>query len=104
MAIFDGEDLRLNTLLSQFLLPSTLFVSILLYDISKVDRGFDSNFPFKHQVGYVKLFKDRITIEPYDQVPETEASPIEIPIEKVKLLLFEWGVALQRWRMKQKKL
>jgi len=32
------------------------------------------------------------------------AIPIEIPMEKVKLLLFEWGVALQRWRMKRKKL
>lgn len=103
MAIFDGEDSRLNALLSQFLLPSTMFVSILLYDISKVDRGYDSNFPFEHQVGYVKLFKDRITIEPYDQAQETEASPIEIPLEKVKLLLFEWGVALQRRRMKRKK-
>jgi len=103
MAIFDGEDSRLNALLSQFLLPSTLFVSILLYDISKVDRGYDSNFPFEHPVGYVKLFKDRITIEPNDQAQETEATPIEIPLDKVKLLLFEWGVALQRRRIKRKK-
>jgi len=77
VAIFTSKQARRNSLLSQFLLPSTKYVSILLYDISKVERGIAVT-SFKHEIGNIKLFKDRIIIEPDDTAGETKASPMEI--------------------------
>lgn len=101
-AIFNSKDQRRNALLSQFLLPSTEFVVPLLYDISKVQRGIAVT-SFKHEIGNIKLLKDRIIIEPDDTAGETKAPPIEIRMESMKLILFQWGVVVQRWERKQKK-
>jgi hypothetical protein len=101
-AIFHSKDQRRNSLLSQFLLPSTKFVATLPYDISKVERGIAVTNSFEHQVGNSKLFKERIIIEPDDTAGEMKAPPIEIRMESMKLILFQWGAAVQRWEMKRK--
>jgi hypothetical protein len=103
VAIFTSKQARRNSLLSQFLLPSTRFVSMLLYDISKLERGIPLINSFKHEVGNIKLFKERIIIEPDDPAGETKAPPIEIRMEKMKIILFQWGAAVQRWEMKQER-
>jgi hypothetical protein len=103
VAIFTSKQARRNSLLSQFLLPSTRFVSTLLYDISKLERGIPLINSFQHQVGNIKLFKDRIIIEPDNQAGETEAPPMEIRMERMKIILFQWGAAVQRWEMKRER-
>lgn len=103
-AIFDSKSPLRNSLLSQFLVPSTEFVVNILYDISGVESGNHSSYAFENSTVYIELFKDHITIEPYIEEHETEVPKIEIPVDSAKLLLFKWGVALQRWQMKQKKL
>jgi hypothetical protein len=96
-AIFNSEDQRRNTLLSQFLLPSTEFAVNLLYDITRVERGFDSTYSYsRHQVISIRLFKDRMTLTPYDKGDGRDLTQIEIPLDSAKLLLFRWGLALQR--------
>lgn len=102
-AIFTSKQARRDALLSQFLLPSTRFVSMLLYDISKLERGIPLINSFQHDVGTIKLFKDRIIIEPDDQAGETQAQEIEIRMERMKIILFQWGAAVQRWEMKQER-
>lgn len=103
VAIFTSKQARRNSLLSQFLLPSTRFVSMLLYDISKLERGIPLINSFQHQVGNIKLFKDRIIIEPEDTAGQTKAPPIEIRMERMKIILFQWGAAVQRWEMKRER-
>jgi hypothetical protein len=102
-AIFSSKDQRRNALLSQFLPPSTILVSMLLYDISKVERGVAVT-SFQHEVGTIKLCKDRLIIEPGDAAGETKAPPIEIRMESMKLILFQWGAAVQRWEMKRNRM
>ena len=104
MAIFDGEDSLRNSLLSGFLDSSQYFVVDILHDISRVEQGLYSSYAHENPKVFIELFKDHITIEPYIEEDETEIPMMEIPLEKAKLLLFEWGVALQRWRMNRKKL
>jgi hypothetical protein len=104
IAIFDGEDSLRNSLLSKFLDSSKYFVVDILHDISRVEQGLYSSYAHENPKVFIELFKDHITIEPYIKENETEIPMVEIPLEKAKLLLFEWGVALQRWRMKRKKL
>jgi hypothetical protein len=101
-AIFTSKDQRRNALLSQFLPPSTILVSMLLYDISKVERGVAVT-SFQHEVGTIKLCKDRLIIEPGDAAGETKAPPVEIRMESMKLILFQWGAAVQRWQMKRER-
>lgn len=101
-AIFDTEDSLQNSLLSRFLVSSRYFVTDILYDISLVERGIYSNHAFENSEVFIELYKDHITIEPYIGEDETEVPKVKIPLEKAKLLLLEWGVALQRWLMKQK--
>lgn len=103
MAIFDGEDSLRNSLLSGFLDSSKYFVIDILSDISRVEQGLYSSHAYENPKVFIELFKDHITIEPYIGEDETEIPMVEIPMENAKLLLFEWGVALQRWRMKRRK-
>jgi hypothetical protein len=101
-AIFHSKDQRRNALLSQFLLPSTKFVVPLLYDISKVERGIAVT-SFKHEIGNIKLCKDRIIIESDGTAGEMKSPPIEIRMESMKLILFLWGAAVQRWETKRER-
>lgn len=103
-AIFNSKDPMRNSLLSQFLVSSTESVVNLLYDISRVESGFYSSYAFENPTVYIELFKDYITIEPYVEEHETEVPQIEIPLDSAKLLLFKWGVTLQRWQIKRKKM
>jgi hypothetical protein len=103
IAIFDSEDSLRNSLLSGFLDSSKYFVVDILHDISRVEQGLYSSYAHENPKVFIELFKDHITIEPYVGENETEIPMVEIPLEKAKLLLFEWGLALQRWRMKRKK-
>ena len=103
-AIFTSKDQWRNSLLSQFLLPSTRFVATLLYDISKLERGIPLINSFQHQVGTIKLFKERRIIEPDDTTGGTKAPPIEIRMERMKIILFQWGEVVQRWEMKRKRM
>jgi hypothetical protein len=102
-AIFDTENSLHNNLLSQFLISSTYFVVDILHDISLVERGFYSSHAYENPEVFIELFNDYITIEPYIGEDETEIPKVKIPLEKAKLLLFEWGVVLQRWRVWQEK-
>jgi hypothetical protein len=104
-AIFTSEDQRRNELLSQLLLPSTEFAVNLLYDITRVERGWDSTYSYsRHQVVSIRLFKDRMTLTPYDKGDGRDLTPIEIPLDSAKLILFRWGLTLHRWEMKRKKM
>jgi hypothetical protein len=103
-AIFNSEDQQRNTLLSQLLLPSTEFAVNLLYDITRVERGWDSYYSYaRHQVISIHLLKDRMTLKPYDKGDGRDLTQIEIPLDSAKLLLWQWGLALQRREMKRKK-
>ncbi len=101
MAVFDSKDSLHNSLLSRFLVTSKYFVVDILHDISLVERDLYPSHAYENPEVFIELFKDHITIEPYIAEDETEIPKVQIPLEKAKLLLFEWGVALQRWRMKQ---
>lgn len=99
-AIFNSKDQQRNTLLSQLLLPSTEFTVNLLYDITRVERGFDSTHSYaRHQVISIDLLKDRMTLTPYDKGDGRDLTQIEIPLDSAKLLLWQWGLALQRREM-----
>jgi len=98
-AIFDGEDSLQNSLLSRFLISTKYFVVDILHDISLVERDIYPCHAYENPEVYIELFKDHITIEPYIGEDETEIPKVRIPLERAKLLLFEWGVALQQWRM-----
>jgi hypothetical protein len=99
-AIFTSKDQRRNTLLSQLLLPSMEFTVNLLYDIMRVGRGFNSTYSYsRHQIVYIRLFKDRMTLTPYDKGDGRALTPTEIPLDSAKLLLWQWGLALQRREM-----
>lgn len=101
-AIFDGGDSLRNSLLSRFLVSSKYFVVDILHDISQVERDVYPSHAYENPEVYIELFKDHITIEPYVGEDETEIPKVRIPLEKAKLLLLEWGVALQRWHIKRK--
>jgi hypothetical protein len=104
-AIFTSKDARRNALLSQLLLPSTEFAVNLLYDITRVEKGWDSTYSYsRHQVVSIRLFKDRMTLTPYDKGDGRDLTPIEIPLDSMKTLLFRWGLTLHRWEMERKKL
>lgn len=98
-AVFVGEPELRALLLSRFLLPSATFVVDLLGDILRVQRGFYDSHAFENPEVYIGLFKDRVTIEPYIAEAEEDVPQIELPLDEAKLLLFEWGAALQRWQM-----
>ena len=103
-AVFDSENPLQNSLLSQFLVSSRYFVVDILHDISLVERGLYPSHAFENPEVYIELYKDHITIEPYiGEEEETEIPQIEMPLESAKLLLFKWGLAIQRWRMRRKK-
>ncbi len=102
-AVFNTEDPLHDLLLSRFLVPSKYFVPDILYDISLVERGLYPSHAFENPEVFVGLFKDHITIEPYIGEDEAEIPKVRIPLERAKLLLFEWGAAVQRWRIKRKK-
>jgi hypothetical protein len=102
-AIFNSEDHQRNALLSQLLLPSTEFPVNLLYDITRVGRGWDSTYSYsRHQVISIDLLKDLMKLTPYDKGDGRDLTPIEIPLDSAKLLLLRWGLALQRREMKRK--
>lgn len=98
-AVFAGEPPDRAFLLSRFLLPSATFVVDLLSDILRVERGFSDSGAWENPEVYIELFSDRVTIEPYISQTKEEVPQIELPIEEAKLLLFEWGAALQRWQL-----
>jgi hypothetical protein len=98
-AVFIGEPQLRAFLLSRFLLPSATFVIDVLSDMVRLERGFDNSYAFENPEAYVEVFKDRVTIEPYIAETGEGVPQIELPIDEAKLLLFEWGAALQRWQM-----
>lgn len=95
-AVFNGEPEPRASLLSRFLLPSTSFVIGVLNDIARIEDGIDSTYAWENPEVYVELFPDRMTIEPYAAGTEEELPRVELGLDEVKLLLFEWGAALQR--------
>jgi hypothetical protein len=100
-AVFDSGDSLHNSLLSRFLVSSKYFVVDILHDISLVERDVYPSHAYENPEVFIELFKDHITIEPYIGEGETEIPKVRIPLERAKLLLLEWGVALQRWRMER---
>jgi hypothetical protein len=99
-AVFDGEDPQRNSLLSCFLASSKHFVVDILHDISLVERDIYPSHGFENPDVFIEIFKDHVTIEPYIAEHETVIPKVKISLEHAKLLLLEWGVVLQRWRMK----
>lgn len=102
-AVFGGESEPRASLLSKFLLPSTSFVIAVLNDIARIEGGIDSTYAWENPEVYVELFRDRVTVEPYAAETEEDVPQVEITTDEAKLLLFEWGTALQQWLMRQRK-
>lgn len=104
-AIFNSKDARRNERLSQLLSPSTEFIVHLLYNITMVERGFETDYSYlgMNRIVYIQLFKERITIQSYEESHDKNVPAIEIPVARAKLLLFQWGLILQRWEMRRKK-
>jgi len=42
-----------------------------------------------------------MTLTPYDKGDGRDLTQLEIPLDSAKLILFRWGLTLQRWEMKR---
>lgn len=94
-AVFREVDPTHNELLSGFLNPAPHFVSDILYEISLVERNALEISGFETADVRVIINRNLIIIEPFETVDQQQLK-ITLPLTKAKLLLFEWGVALQR--------
>ena len=88
--------------LSQLTLPSNYFIIELLHNIAQIEKKLCEDCGHQELYVYIVPFLERITIE--SRLPEDaiEVLRIEFPLDAAKLLLFEWGIMLHRWRIDQK--
>lgn len=101
-AVFIGEPELRAFLLAGLLLPSVPFIVDVLNDMLNIESGLSDSYGWENPEVLVELFSDRVTIEPYIAETEEEVPQIELPVDEAKLLLFEWGAALQRWKLGQR--
>lgn len=102
-AVIDGADRDEEALLQQFLLPAAHFVPDVLYEISLVERLAVESSGFETGLVNVQILPDRVSIKLKLGI-DGAGSPagVVLPLEEAKLMLLEWGAALQRWRMERK--
>ena len=102
-AVFTRVDQSLNLLLGRFLNPAPYFVPDILYEISLVERRVVESSGFESEYVDVQVFHDRVEIwaGPH-ALSEGAAERFTLPLAEVKLLLMEWGAALERWRFGRK--
>ena len=98
-AVFTGADQPLNVLLGRFLNPAPYFVPDILYEVSLVERQVVESSGFESEYVDVQVFHDRVEIKARPKaLAEGAAEGFVLPLTEVKLLLMEWGAALERWR------
>ena len=103
-AVFDGGDPAQNTLLSSFLLPFEHFVADMLYELSLVERQVIESSGFENPDVEAQFFLDKVVIKVCPERRPTDDIQVILSINQAKLLLLEWGVAIQKWRMQQETL
>ena len=100
-AVFEDEDPLRRALLPHFLLTAPYFVQDMLYELAVVERGSVESSGFESEHVCVQFFRDRVVIEAW--LPEErdgeEPDRLEISVQEAKLLLLEWGAALERRRL-----
>jgi hypothetical protein len=102
-AVFEDEDPRRRNLLSYFLHPAPYFVQDILYEISIVERQVIESSGFDNPYVSVLITRDHVVIESLKpESGESAHNRIELSLAEAKLLLLEWGVALQRRQVEQK--
>lgn len=98
-AAFTGIDRPLNVLLGRFLNPAPYFVPDILYEVSLVERRVLESSGFESAYVDAQVFQDRIEIRARpNALAEGAAEGFTLPITEAKLLLLEWGAALERWQ------
>lgn len=98
-AVFTGVDPPLNALLQRFLNPARHFVPDILYEVSLVERWVVESSGFESDYVDVQVFHDRVEIRARpNALAEGAAEGFTLPLAEAKLLLLEWGAALERWR------
>lgn len=104
-AVFEeGYPLRMK-LLSHFLHSDPYFVPDMLYEISMVERNAVESSGFHSPHVNVEFFRDRVVIEKVVSEDEDgDPQSVTILLDEAKLLLLEWGVALQRRHFERMKL
>lgn len=96
-AVFEDEDALRRALLPLFLHPAPYFVPDMLYELSLVERNAQESSGFDTPHACVEFFRDGVVIEKFmEEHEEGELQRVTIPLDEAKLLLLEWGVALQR--------
>lgn len=83
----------------RFLNPAPYFVPDVLYEVSLVERRVVESSGFESAYVDVQVFYDRVEIRARpNAIAEGAAEGFTLPIMEAKLLLLEWGAALERWR------
>ena len=103
-AVFEDENRPRGILLPHFLPSSLEVLRELLHEIAMVESSRHSS-EFESSVISGGIYLDRLEIEAYLEEDAKGNHPkIEIPLDDIKLLLYEWGAALQRWQMQRKQI
>jgi hypothetical protein len=98
-AVFTGVGQPLNLLLVRFLNPAPYFVPDILYEVSLVERRIVESSGFESEYVDVQVFHDRVEIKARpNALAGGAAEEFTLPLTEAKLLLMEWGAALERWR------
>jgi hypothetical protein len=103
-AVFEDEDPLRRELLPLLLLPAPYFVEDMLHELSLVERGVTESSGFDTPRAVVEFFSDRVVIETYlpEDSDDEEPPRLELSVEEARLLLLEWGAALQRRHVEEK--
>ena len=102
-AVFEDEDPLRRELLPLLLLPDSYFVPDMLHELTLVERGVSESSGFDTPRAEVEFFRDRVVIEslPPDGDEEGDPPRLELSVDEAKLLLLEWGAALQRRKVER---
>jgi hypothetical protein len=102
--VVEGASQDEETLLQYFLHPAPHFVPDVLYEISLVERLAVASSGFETDLVDVQILPDRVIIKSKLMIEGTgEPMGVALPLDEAKLMLLDWGAALQRWRMERKK-
>lgn len=103
-AVVEGASQNEEALLQYFLHSAPQFVPDVLYEISLVERLAVESSGFETDLIDVQILPDRVSIKSKLMIEGTgEPIGVALPLDEAKLMLLEWGAALQRWRMERKK-
>ena len=103
-AVIDGVGRDEEALLQRFLLPAAHFIPDVLYEISLVERLAVGSSGFETDIIDVQILPDRVSIKSKLRMEGAgEPAGVSLPLDEAKLMLLEWGAALQRWRMEKEK-